>query len=90
MATALEAIMLICFGLSWPVALLKNVKAQSYKNINISFILLITMGYIAGTTAKILKGDFSYVFYIYIFNLVVVSCNIFVYLYKLLKEKKAK
>ncbi|MBQ3596764.1 MAG: hypothetical protein II988_02985 [Clostridia bacterium] len=88
MATALEAVMLICFGLSWPVALLKNLKASSYKNINIWFILLITLGYIAGTSAKIIKGDFSYVFYIYIFNLIVVSCNIFVYFVKLLKEKR--
>ena len=48
MKEALEAIMLICFGLSLPISLIKNVKAKSAKNMSFRFILLIIIGYIAG------------------------------------------
>ena len=44
MKEILEAIMLICFGLSWPVSLIKNIKAKSAKSMNIYFTLLIIVG----------------------------------------------
>ena len=45
MAEALEAIMLICFGLSWPMNAYKNFKARTAAGTSWQFILLITLGY---------------------------------------------
>lgn len=83
-ANILETIMLICFGLSWPISLIKNIKMKSAKGMNIYFTLLIILGYIAGITAKILKGSFgsasaTFAFAMYIVNIVIVSCNVVVY-----------
>ncbi len=79
MANVCETIMLICFGLSWPISLIKNIKSKSAKGMNLQFIILIIVGYIGGITAKILKGEFNFVFAMYILNIAIVSCNVVVY-----------
>lgn len=79
MAELLESTMLICFGLSWPMNLAKNIKAKSAKNMSLQFILLIITGYIAGISAKIYNHRFNYVLVVYLLNLIVVSANVVVY-----------
>lgn len=79
MAEILESVMLVCFGISWPLNVIKNIKAHSAKGMSLPFILMITCGYIAGIAAKIINGNFSYVLVIYIINLLFVSANIVVF-----------
>ena len=79
MAELLESTMLICFGLSWPMNLAKNIKARSARNMSLQFILLIIIGYVAGISAKIYNHRFNYVLIVYLLNLVVVSANVIVY-----------
>lgn len=74
-----ETIMLICFGLSWPISLVKNIKSKTAKGMNLQFTLLIIVGYIAGISAKIIGGSFGFAFAMYILNISVVSCNVLVY-----------
>ena len=79
MSELLESVMLICFGLSWPVSVVKNIKAHTAKSMSLPFILLIITGYIAGISSKIINHNYSYVLVIYFFNLFVVSMNVVVY-----------
>ncbi len=79
MAELLEAAMLVCFGFSWPISLLSNIRAKTAQHMSLQFILLITLGYVAGITSKIIRHQFTYVFVVYIINLVMVSANIAVY-----------
>lgn len=88
MSQLLEAIMLICFGLSWPLALVKNIKAKSAEGMSLSFLLLIITGYVAGTVAKIISGNITYVLIVYIVNLVIVTMNLMVYFYNRSLDKK--
>ena len=88
MTNILEAFMLICFGLSWPLSLYKNIKAKTAKSMSLQFTLLIITGYIAGITAKIVNHSFNYVLIIYILNLIIVSANIIVYFINLRYDKK--
>ena len=74
-----ESVMLICFGLSWPMSVVKNIKAHTAKSMSLPFILLIITGYIAGITAKICAGNYSYVLAIYALNLAFVTVNLVVY-----------
>ncbi len=84
-----ESVMLICFGLSWPVNLMKNIKARTAKNTSLFFILLILTGYIAGIISKIVSNNINYVFILYVINLIMVSANLYVYFYnKKLDEKQ--
>ena len=79
MVEILESIMLICFGLSWPMSVIKNIKARTAKSMSLPFILLIITGYIAGIAAKIVGRNFTYVLVIYVLNLIFVSANLVVY-----------
>lgn len=79
MSEILEASMLICFGLSWPILLIKNVKSHSAKNMNLKFILLIIFGYLAGITAKVMNGCFNYVLLVYLLNFIIVCANLVIY-----------
>lgn len=79
MANILETIMLICFGLSWPINLVNSIKARTAKAISLKFLIMITIGYIAGIVAKIINHQINYVLAFYILNILVVSMNLVVY-----------
>ena len=78
-APILETIMLVCFGFSWPINLIKAYKARTAKSTSLPFILLIITGYIAGISAKIVLGNINYVLVAYLLNLAIVSLNLVVY-----------
>jgi len=88
MAEILESMMLICFGLSWPMSLYKNIKARSAKTMSLNFILLIIAGYVAGIAAKICMHRINYVLVVYIINLIIVSANLIVYFINRNYDKK--
>ena len=79
MTDMLEAVMLICFGLSWPINLLKNYRARTAKSMSLEFILLIIIGYVAGIAAKIYSYNVNYVLAVYFVNLLIVCGNLVVY-----------
>ena len=79
MADFLEALMLLCFGLSWPVSLIKNIRSGTAKGMSLMFTVLIIIGYIAGISAKIYTGNINYVLLVYIWNIVLVVGNLIVY-----------
>ncbi len=81
MSEIMETIMLICFGCSWPLSLMKNIKAKSSKGMSLSFTLMIITGYVAGITAKIVDGNFTFVLAAYVINLLMVSANVVIYFY---------
>ncbi len=88
MAQILESIMLICFGCSWPVSVVRNIRAHTAKSMSLGFILLIIAGYIAGIAAKVYSGNFTYVLAVYIFNLIAVSANLVVYFINRLHDSR--
>jgi len=89
MSQLLEAGMLLCFGISWPLSLVKNIRARTTQNMSLGFILLITLGYIAGISAKLMNGQAGYVLIVYVFNLVVVAANLGVYVRNLRCDREA-
>lgn len=90
MAEILEATMLVCFGFSWPINLIKNVRAHSAKGMSLQFILLIIAGYVAGITSKLITHRINYVLAVYFFNLAVVSCNLIVYFHNRRLDARAE
>lgn len=79
MAEILEATMLICFGLSWPMNAYKSYMAKTAKGTSWQFMALITFGYLAGISAKLVSGSLNWVFAVYLINIVCVSANWLVY-----------
>ena len=88
MGSILETVMLICFGFSWPLNVIKAYKAKTAKGTSLPFILLIITGYIAGIAAKVITGQINYVLIAYIVNLAIVSLNIVIYFRNVSLDKK--
>lgn len=80
MAAVLEATMLICFGLSWPINALKAWRARTARATSSAFLVLITFGYVAGIAAKFVGHNVNWVLGVYIFNLVALIVNDLIYL----------
>lgn len=85
-----EASMLVCFGFSWPLNVMKAYRARTAKGTSLPFIILIITGYVAGISAKIINGQFNYVLAVYFLNLAIVMTNVFVYIRNKTLDKKAE
>ena len=79
MGSILETVMLVCFGISWPLNVIKAWRARTAKGMSLPFILMIMAGYVAGITAKVISGQTNYVLAAYILNLAIVSLNMVIY-----------
>lgn len=88
MGSILETIMLVCFGFSWPLNVIKAYKSRTAKGTSLPFILLIITGYLAGISAKLITGQINYVLIAYLLNLSIVSLNVIVYFHNVSLDKK--
>lgn len=73
-----EALMLICFGASWPFAVMKTYKTKNVKGKSILFLTLIFIGYIFGIMNKVIKG-IDFVIFLYVLNGILVLTDIVLY-----------
>ena len=93
LANGLEIFMLVCFGLSWPMAAVKSYKSRSSKSTSLLFILLVLLGYICGVASKFIAGNLEkswYVLIAYFINIMSVITNIGVYFLNRHREKQTE
>lgn len=83
-----EVIMLVCFGFSWPFAILKTIRVKNPAGKSYLFMSLIIIGYLAGCVHK-LRYHWDIVFYLYLFNTLLVATDFVLCLYYERKLKKA-
>ena len=86
MAELLEIIMLISFGASWPLNVIKSYRARTAKGKSLPFLCLIIFGYIAGIASKFVNEDYMahfsekwYVLCFYVLNLIMVALDLGMY-----------
>ena len=79
MANLLEIVMLLCFGASWPINLIKALKARTAKGTSLPFLCMIECGYVCGILAKLTGGNVNYVLIFYCLNIFVVGLNVLAY-----------
>ena len=87
MAEILEIIMIVSFGVSWPVNVVKSYKARTAKGKSMVFLILILFGYVAGITSKFVNEAYMasfaqkwYVLVFYIINFIMVSVDLGMYI----------
>ena len=88
-AEIFEIIMIVCFGLSWPMNVIKSYRARTTKGKSLPFLLLIITGYVFGIIGKLVGGSFKwYVLFFYVLNLAMVSVDLMLYIrnYRLDKQ----
>ncbi len=86
MSEALEIIMIVSFGASWPLNVIKSYRARTAKGKSLWFLLLIFFGYVAGIASKFLNptymAEFSdkwYVLFFYFLNITMVGADLVLY-----------
>ena len=89
MVAILESVMLICFGISWPVSVYKSAVSKTTKGKSLVFMIAIIVGYLAGISGKIIGGNWNYVLVLYILNLLFVSTDLALYFVNRHRERKA-
>jgi hypothetical protein len=84
-AQALEAGMLLCFGVAWPVDIFKTLRARQVAGKSIGFMLLVLLGYACGMAAKFIRSGGGEspetVTWLYAMNAVLVVADILLYLH---------
>jgi len=79
MAELFEVFMVVSFGVSWPMSILKSLKAKTAKGKSLFFLFMILFGYACGITSKLLSGKINYVIAFYILNFIMVSIDLMLY-----------
>ena len=88
MAEIFEAFMVIGFGISWPVSIMKSYRAKTAKGKSGIFLSFIFTGYIFGILSKILSHRISYVFVFYVINLFMVGVDLILYFRNRKKDRR--
>ena len=89
MQQAFETVMLVCFGLSWPISVYKSFVSRSTQGKSLIFMIAIIIGYISGITGKLVGGQINYVLIMYCFNLTVVLVDLVLYFANKRRETQA-
>lgn len=88
-----EIIMLIIFGCSWPINILKSLKSKTTLGKSVMYEYLVVIGYLFGISAKIIvylrTGELLHSFWFYLADILLVSIDIALYYRNLKYDKKA-
>ena len=86
MATLLETIMIICFGLSWPFSVYRSWQSGTAKGKSLQFEAFIWVGYIAGIAKNFVlffEGKGGGIFYLgwcfYFLNFAMITADMLLY-----------
>ena len=86
MSELFEIIMILSFGASWPLNVMKSYKARTAKGKSGGFLCFILFGYIAGITSKFMNEAYMasfatkwYVLIFYFINFAMVSADLLLY-----------
>ena len=87
MSEFLETLMIISFGASWPMNVIRSYKARTAKGKSLAFLLFVLFGYIAGIIGKCINPVYMaqfaqkwYVLFFYVLNLTMVGVDIGLYI----------
>ena len=78
-ASIFETLMIISFGVSWPLSILRSYRSRSTKGKSILFMCFILFGYFCGIASKCMSGTYNLAFYFYFPNVIMVSTDILLY-----------
>ena len=73
-----EALMLICFGMSWPISIAKSIRTKVVAGKSRLFMVIVIIGYICGIIHKVLYSA-DWVIWLYAANLLMVLTDLILY-----------
>lgn len=89
LANVLETMMIICFGISWPMSIVRSVRSRSTQGKSLLFMCFILFGYFCGVASKLISHTYNLAFWFYFPNIIMVSTDIILYFRNKALEKAA-
>lgn len=97
MTDLLEALMILCFGLSWPISIRKSYVSRTAKGKSLFFEFFIWIGYVFGIARKIImfnaNHDQEWLFFLawafYILNIIEITIDMLLYVRNTRLDKAA-
>lgn len=79
-----EAVMLTCFGCSWPISIYKSLSTKHVRGKSVGFMILVFIGYLFGSTSKFLRAAAvgeppEWVTFLYMLNAGLVATDLLLY-----------
>ena len=89
MSELLEIFMIVSFGFSWPMNVIKSYKARTTKGKSLAFLVLVFFGYICGIASKLVAPGFKwYVLFFYVLNFLMIGTDLALYVRNYKLDKK--
>jgi hypothetical protein len=73
-----EALMLICFGVSWPVSIFKSLRTRVVVGKSPMFMTIVCVGYLSGVVHKLLYSR-DWITLLYALNFLLVATDLTLY-----------
>ncbi len=100
LASVMETLMVICFGISWPLNIWKAWKARTAKGLSLPFYFCIWIGYIFALIGKFVLIAYHspqpwyqtvhwYLLFFYVLNTIMVTGGILIYFRNSILDRKA-
>lgn len=89
LASLFETLMIISFGVSWPLSIVRSYRSRSTKGKSLLFMCFIVFGYICGLISKFMTQTFNLAFWFYFPNIIMVTTDICLYFRNKSLEQKA-
>ena len=90
LANVLETMMIICFGISWPMSIVRSVRSRSTQGKSLLFMCFILFGYFCGVASKLISHTYNLAFWFYFPNVIMVCTDIGLYFRNKKLESAAK
>ena len=98
-ASVMETMMVLCFGISWPLNIVRAWKARTARGTSVLFYFFIWSGYVFALIGKIVTIRMNvpqpwyetvawYVMFFYVLNITMVSIGILLYFRNKILDKK--
>ncbi len=80
-----EALMLLCFGISWPISVAKSIRTKVVSGKSPLFMAIVCFGYFCGIVHKV-QYSFDLITILYAVNMILVAVDLSLYFIYISKE----
>lgn len=93
-----EAVMILCFGLSWPISIYKSYVSKTAKGKSLFFEVFLWIGYVFGISRKMMQlngnENLNWLFYtgliFYFLNIIEITIDMLLYVHNTRLDKLSK
>lgn len=84
-----EGVMLICFGLSWPISIFKSIRVKRVEGKSLLFMGVICFGYASGIVHKLLYS-YDWIILLYLVNMLMILFDMALFVHYNRKNRPAR